>query len=227
MQVPTNNALEIEEPCPEEVIASCQGASGELVFVKEIVHRINNQLASTIGYVSHIALHSSDTEVKVALAAVMEHLYEHSRLYRALQVPAANRSIDVGAYLRELCEAISRAKLRPKGIKLTLVEYSLRLSPTHCWMLGMILAELITNSCRHAFAEAGGSIKVEFEKTGCRIECRVTDDGSAPRSICPGQGLKIVQGLAHGLHGEISHRFGETGSVAIVSFPVQESIEVC
>jgi two-component sensor histidine kinase len=155
----------------------------------------------------------------------MEHLLENASLYRALQMPTNNQLIDAAKYLREVCQAISRAKLRHNAIELTLVECPLQLSAARCWKLGLILAELVTNCRRHAFADRGGSIQVELRKDGSRVECRVTDDGSARKDICPGQGLKIVRHLAHGLSGGISQRFGETGSVAIVSFPMLEPAE--
>jgi two-component sensor histidine kinase len=194
-------------------------SSDEFIFVQEILHRVNNQLASTIGFVSQIAAHSTNCDVKVALAGVMEHLLENAGVYRALQMPTENRLIDVGTYLRELCQAISRAKLRHNGINLTLLECPLELSSAQCWKLGLIVAELITNCCRHAFSDGGGSIKVEFKKSGSRVECRVTDDGSARENIRAGQGLKIVQHLTHGLDGGISQSFSEKGSIAIVFFP--------
>jgi two-component sensor histidine kinase len=199
--------------------------SGDLLLVQEMAHRINNELTSTISFVSLTAARSVNGDVKVALAGVLEHLFDHARIYRALQMPTANRWIDAAAYLRELCQAISRSKLQHRGIELVLVEHPLQLSSTQCWRLGLIVSELITNSCRHAFAGGGGSIRVELEKRGRRVECRVTDDGSGAENIRPGQGLKIIQNLARGLNGEIDHRFGDNGVAAIVSFPIAEPIE--
>jgi two-component sensor histidine kinase len=226
MEVASNKTSEtIKELRSDQIEERSRVPSDEFIFVQEILHRINNQLTSTIGFVSQIAAHSANCEAKVALAGVIEHLLENARLYGALQMPSNNQLIDAATYLREVCRAISRAKLQHKGVKLTFVECALQLSAAQCWKLGLILAELITNCCRHAFADGGGSIEVELRKNGSRIECRVTDDGSARNDICPGQGLKIVQHLTHGLYGRISQRFGERGSVAIVSFPISEPIE--
>jgi two-component sensor histidine kinase len=208
-----------------EIDRSYESRSAELLLVQEIAHRINNQLTSTISFVSLTAARSCNCDVKVALAGVVEHVLDCARVYRALQMPTESRSIDAAAYLRELCEAISRSKLQYKGIELVLVERPLQLSSSQCWRLGMILAELITNSCRHAFADEGGSIKVEFERRGCCVECRVADDGSAQENVKPGQGLKIIRHLTEGLNGEINQQFGKKGSISIVSFPIVEPIE--
>jgi two-component sensor histidine kinase len=208
-----------------EVTRCHEGSSPDLIFVQEILHRVNNQLSSTISLASKTAARSRNCDVKVALAGVIEHLLDSARVYRALQMPSVNCSIDAAQYLRDLCRAISRATLQHKGVDLVLIEQPLHLSSTQCWRLGMIIAELLTNACRHAFADSGGSIKVEFERRGCRVECRVVDDGSAKENIRPGQGFGIIQHLTAGLNGEISQLFGETGSTAVVSFPIAEPTE--
>jgi two-component sensor histidine kinase len=227
MQVVGNNATSdrTSEPGPMEVSGCHEGNLPDLIFVQEIIHRINNQLMSTIGFASQTAARSCNCDVKVALAGVIEHLLDCARVYRALQMPTVNRSIDAAQYLRDLCQAVSRATLHHRGIELVLVERPLQLSSAQCWRLGMIIAELITNACRHAFADNGGSIKVEFERRGSRVECRVADDGSAKENIQPGLGLRIIQHLTAGLNGEISQQFGKTGSIAIVSFPIVELME--
>jgi len=198
---------------------------GELLLLQEMAHRINNELTSTISIISCTAGRSTNCEVKAVLAEVTEHLYDHARVYRALQMPTANRPIDAAAYLRELCQSISRAKLQRNGIELVLVEYSLELSSRQCWRLGLIVSELITNAFRHAFAGRGGTIRVELKKRGTDVECRVADDGSGPENIRPGQGIGIIQQLARGLNGRVNQRFGSNGSVAIVSFPIEETVQ--
>jgi two-component sensor histidine kinase len=226
MQVASNDTLSRTGGIGSIGIGSFHGnGSGEMLLVQEMAHRINNELTSTISFVSLTAARSDSGDVKVALAGVLEHLFDHARIYRALQMPTANRWIDAAAYLRELCQAISRSKLQHRGIELVLVERPLQLSATQCWRLGLIVSELITNSCRHAFAEGGGSIRIEFEKRGRRVECRVTDNGSCAKNIRPGQGLKIIENLAHGLNGKVNQRFGDKGAAAIVSFPIAEPIE--
>jgi two-component sensor histidine kinase len=197
--------------------------SGEFLLLREMAHRINNELTSTIGIIACTAETSNNHEVKGALADVIEHLYDHARVYRALQMPTANRRSDAAAYLRELCQSISRAKLRHKGIELLLVEHPLELSSARCWGLGLIVSELITNASRHAFAGGAGTIRVELRKRGASVECRVTDDGSGPENVLPGQGIGIIRQLARGLNGRINQRFGAKGAVAIVSFPVEET----
>jgi two-component sensor histidine kinase len=225
MQIASSDALgRKRKHVPIRVGELWTNNSDEFLLLQEMAHRINNELTSTIGIIACAAEQSSNCEVKVALAKVTEHIYDHARVYRALQMPTANRLIDAAAYLRELCQSISRAKLRHNGIELVLVEHPLELSSSQCWRLGLIVSELITNASRHAFAVGGGTIRVELTKREANVECRVADDGSGPENIRPGQGLGIIQQLARGLNGKISQRFGAKGAAAIVSFPIEETI---
>jgi two-component sensor histidine kinase len=196
----------------------------EFLLLREMTHRINNELTSAISFASVIASRSHNGDVKIALANMIEHLFDHARVYRALQMPAENKWVDATAYLRELCQSISCAKLRHNSIELVLVEHQIRLTSMQCWRLGMILSELITNSCRHAFTEIGGSIRIELKKRGSSAECRITDDGSSSDIVRSGHGLKIVKHLAIALDGAIDLRFGEDGAIATVSFRIAEPI---
>jgi two-component sensor histidine kinase len=209
---------------PIKVEEAWVDAPDEFLLLQEMTHRINNELTSTIGIIACDAERSSSCDVKIALARVTEHLHDHARIYRALQMPTANRWIDAAAYLRELCQSLTRAKLRHKGVELVLIERPLQLRSVQCWKLGLVVAELITNASRHAFAEGGGVVRVELRKRGVIAECRVTDDGSGPVNIRPGHGLGIIQKLVQGLDGKINQRFGANGAATIVSFPIEGSM---
>ena len=53
-----------------------------------------------------------------------------------------------GAYLRQLCLAISRSKLDAKGIKLAFLECAFQMNSRCGRRLGLIVSELITNAAR-------------------------------------------------------------------------------
>jgi two-component sensor histidine kinase len=85
----------------------------------------------------------------------------------------------------------------------------------------MIVFELITNSAKHAFRDAAGTIRVEVCCVGNMVRCRVADDGSSPSpSAEPGTGLSIVNALANELGGTFYQRIGSSGSISTVTFPL-------
>jgi two-component sensor histidine kinase len=105
----------------------------EHLLLRELMHRINNELAATIGFVNLSAARSGDDNVKIALAGVIRHLTDSARIYRTLQIPADDVWIDATAYLRELCESISRTRLQYKCIELVFMECPLQLNASRCW----------------------------------------------------------------------------------------------
>lgn len=189
------------------------------LLLEEITHRVNNEFTAAIGMLSLTAARSLNNEVRAALVPAIEHLHNHARVHRALQMPAKDQFIDAAKYVRELCEAISLSKLRVHGVELIFVEHQLTLRAEQSWRLGMILFELVTNASRHAFGRGRGVIQIELLKSGDWVKCCVTDNGSAANKWQPGRGTKIIRSLVQSLGGEIIQRFGIHGSIAMMSFP--------
>jgi two-component sensor histidine kinase len=104
-------------------------------------------------------------------------------------------------------------------IDLVLTASPLRLPSERCWQLGMMVYELVTNAARHAFGNGNGQVRVELSRAGKLVECRVVDNGSAPSKVQRGRGLKIVDELVKGLDGRLDQRFGQSGSLSILTFP--------
>jgi two-component sensor histidine kinase len=226
MQISHHEVVETTPECCISTIAEPNEIpTSEFLWLRELTHRINNELASTIGVITLDAARSENSAVKLALARVAEHLHDHACLYHALQIPLENNWIDATCYLRELCQSISRAKLQRNGIQLVLLEHSVWLTAIQCWKLGMIVSELITNSCRHAFGDKDGTIRVELKTRGPRAECRITDNGTGSEIVQSGRGTKIVQQLALALDGGIDLRFGADGAIATVSFQIASPVQ--
>src|SRR6202023_957796 len=91
-----------------EILAS-EGSDEALLLLREFSHRINNEFASAIGALS-IAARSANDEAKAALDAVQGQLQMYARVHHALQMPERTSWIDAAAYLRQLCQAISRSR---------------------------------------------------------------------------------------------------------------------
>jgi two-component sensor histidine kinase len=191
----------------------------EHVLLHELNHRINNEFAAAIGIVTVAAARSGNEEVKGALTGVAELLHRSADVHRLLQMPDHDTPVDVAAYLRQLCLAISRSRLDASEISLVLSAQPLRLQADRCWRLGMIVHELISNAARHAFGNRGGAIRVAVWQDGALVKCSVQDSGSVTTSIQPGHGLKIVNSLSRALGGRFRQTFGVQGSKSLLVFP--------
>jgi two-component sensor histidine kinase len=203
-----------------DAVSDERPSSEEKLLLRELNHRINNEFAAAIGFVSLTAARSRNDEVKTALASVMDCLHNYAQVHRALEMPSHDMRIDASAYLRRLCESIGRFKLEGRGIELVFVEHPFQMHSEQCWRLGMIVSELITNAARHAFGDNGGKIHIELVPSGPFVKCRVADNGRAAATVRPGRGLKIIEALVAGLDGTIEQHFGARGALSILTFPV-------
>ena len=194
----------------------------ERLLLREITHRVNNEFASAIQVVSFSAAKARDTKVRAALTHVMEKLHNYARVHRALQMPVNNDCIDASADLRELCRSISRSKLENRNIELVLVEDPLQMPSEQCWLMGMIVSELITIAVRHAFDERGGTIRVECRTSQRFVECRVSDNDRLRAPTSPGSGLRILEALAQAFGADFQFDFGKDGSGFVLSVPIEQ-----
>src|SRR5260370_3997367 len=197
------------------------------VLLREFTHRVKNEFASAIQVVSFAAEKSRDRNVKAALEGVMEKLHDYASVHLALQMPSGNDCIDASAYLRNLCGSISRSKLAKKNIELVLVDRPFRMSSERCWLLGMIIAELITNAARHAFDKNGGTGRVECRPSGELVECFVSDNGSASTpDVRPGTGLRIIHALGQKLAPEFPFNLGEARRQSVITVPIDAGLRL-
>jgi two-component sensor histidine kinase len=195
--------------------------SSERLLLSELAHRLSNELTAAVGLIDLASLRAKTTDARQTLDAVRESLASFARVNQALQVPRLRTRMDARPYLRRLCDAIRDAKLQQCGIDLWYVDQTLLIDSEKCWKLGMIVFELVTNSAKHAFREAAGTIKVEVYCIGHTVRCRVEDNGSSPSpSLEPGTGLSIVNALARELGGTLHQRIDSAGSVSTVIFPL-------
>ena len=140
-------------------IASQDSSPGVQLLMRELMHRISNEFASAISMVSITAARCSNAEAKEALAGVQRYLEQYARVHHALRMPEPGLLIDCSAHLQELCRSMSRSKLSARNIELAFIDNPLLIASERCWILAMIVYELITNSARHAFGHAGGKIQ--------------------------------------------------------------------
>ncbi|MCP2216055.1 sensor histidine kinase [Bradyrhizobium elkanii] len=195
----------------------------ERLLLREFVHRMNNEFASAIGAVSVAECRCDSSEAKAVLASVRNRLTSHAYVQRSLQVPEYNTTIDLAPYLHQLCRAISESRLASAGIELSLSIFPVKMTSDRCWVLGLIVFELIANAARHAFgAGGGGEICLQLLSAGGSIACCITDNGSCAETWSPGRGTAIVEALVSSLDGTVDRRFGPDGSTTVVRLPIAD-----
>jgi two-component sensor histidine kinase len=194
------------------------------LLLRELNHRIKNELTSAIYAVSAKAVQSDSAAVKAALLDVVDLLHQCADVHRALRMPDQARLADAARYLQQLCFSITKYQLDRLAIRVLFSADDLRLEGERCWKLGLIVSELLTNVARHAqFDARHPELRVELKLAGNVITCRVADNGSAPEPIRRGRGLAIIGELASSLRGRIHTSCGAEGYSFLLSFLLTEA----
>jgi two-component sensor histidine kinase len=202
-------------------ISALQSRS-EMLHVAELLHRIGNDYTRAILFASLRAANASSNEAGSALNEVVNHLHAAAAMHRVLRPPSAAESGDLTSTIARLCRAQSDvSEFRRRRIDLLLAyDGPIELDAWRCWHASLIVAELINNACRHALGSTSGRISVSIAESDGRVLCGVSNDGAVDKTWKPGLGMQLVDALAVRLDGFVERRFGESGAIAVLSFPL-------
>jgi two-component sensor histidine kinase len=206
-----------------EPIVQLPNPDGSLLL-RELNHRIEDELTSAICTVSAKAVQSDSVAVKAALLDVVDLLHRCSDVHRALHMADHGRLTDAARYLQRLCFSMTKYRLDRLAIRVLFSADDLRLERERCWKLGLIVSELLTNVARHAqFDAREPELRVELMLAGNVVKCRVSDNGTASEPIQRGRGLVIVSELANSLRGRVHTSCASEGYSFLVTFPLTEA----
>jgi two-component sensor histidine kinase len=191
---------------------------------RELQHRVANnlQFVAALLRLRRKTL-KPDSPGALALEAAQTRLDMMSRVHRRLHDPA---SVDqpVNCYLEDLCMDLIQASDTP-DIRLTVTAQPIVLDLEALMTVSLIVAELVTNSLKHAFrGRSDGSLSIDFRVRRRVYTLTVADDGPGlpenfeqTKSGSLGQG--ILQSLASQLHGRIIFEDGPGTIVRVVFQP--------
>lgn len=196
---------------------------------QELQHRVANNMQFVAAL---LALHkrraaNDPTFAVAALDEARARLETISRIHRRLYAPE-RLDMPTDQYLKELCGDLVEAA-GADHVTCAVNAPDLPLNVTQLTTLSMLVAEIVTNSLKHAF-EAGqpGHIGITLTpRAAGRCEVAITDNGRGlPADIDLEQssslGWRIIQGLASQLGGEveIASGGGARGTGVRIAFPL-------
>lgn len=183
-----------------------------LILVDELNHRVINEYCEAISALSLVARdHGVDAPGVIAAAAV--RLRAYAEAHRALAPPRENRPLNVSQHLSEVFGRLAQGALSDRALRITLRSDDIWMSPERAWKIGLILAELVRNACRHGLAGTGGAIAVRISDKPEGIVCLVADNGAARPGARPGRGNRLVRAIAASLKGEVDWFLSPAGSL--------------
>jgi len=210
----------------EREIAISQLALKErLVVTQELQHRVRNNLQLVYGMLSRQLQTATEPSARKGISAIARCVITLGRVYDHLLGTGLSEKIDFGAYLSSLCTSFAEIEdPQQPNVVLTCQAANVMLDLDAATALGLIVAELISNSYLHAFPHGKGTIGVSLLIGEPRHEATLTfaDDGVGFQETGDDkrQGLGLVRRLIKQINGSVDLRSGKDGSRWTLRFPL-------
>lgn len=207
-------------------VALQEAIENQDMLFRELAHRVTNNFNEVA---ARVYLQGRELRDPVAremcdkmAASIRCMALVHRRLYRN---KAHIDEQDLGEYVRALCEDLSSSL--PDTVTLSaVVEPGATVSTDVATTVGMMVAELVTNSRKYAWAPGEpGRMVVTMRRDGDVADVELWDDGrGVPEGMdlhtSAGLGLKLLNMQIKRLKGTFTHRNVEGGAVFRLRFPI-------
>lgn len=178
-------------------------------LLREVNHRVANSLQLVSAFVSLQSNAIRDETARAALQDTQRRItaigHVHRRLYTSNDVEGVEMAEYLGALVDELGQTWSSKPEHNIRVRCD----SIRLPTDRAVSVGVIVNELVTNSCKYAYGEpCGGDIRVTLTRHGeDGFELAVEDDGVGIADGAPakgtGLGTKLVRAMAQSLQSTV------------------------
>lgn len=211
----------IERKTAEEKINSL--LKEKELILKEVHHRIKNNMSTTYNLLVLQSDSSPDPETKKALDNAASRVQAMLALYEELFVSGHYSEVSIKKYLPLLAERIISNFPNRKIVALKVNSDEFTLNEKKISSLGLIINELLTNIMKYAFVgRDSGTILVELKKISDTILLTIEDNGNGmpanPGLInTSGFGLSLVDTLTKQLEGKIKFN-GRNGTKVTLEF---------
>jgi two-component sensor histidine kinase len=202
------------------------------VLLREVHHRVKNNLNVMKSLVNLQMTRSSDPSFKKEAKVLLDRIYAISFVQELLYARSDLESIDLKAYLEALARNVA------SGLSSVDLVFEARIGPAPrasidlAIPLGLIANEVLTNALKHAFppgppVDPGRRARVEmsFSAEGgiCRLAISDNGPGFDPDAAesAGGLGIKLIESLSGQLGARFAYSFGQ-GTRFELNFPLDK-----
>lgn len=200
-----------------------EALSGQKVLLKEVQHRVKNNLAIISSLINLQGEKTKDEFHKGLFQESKNRLDSIARVHELLYRSESYTKVNLKHYLEEILDNLKDSfSGNNKKIQIMDEVEDITLDVSTGIPLGLILNELVTNCYKHAFNNADtGVIEVKLNEEGKKIKLVVKDNGSGFDPANAGKsslGLHILDGLVEQISGELKYSNNNSGTTAAISF---------
>jgi two-component sensor histidine kinase len=201
----------------------------KMVLAEELQHRVRNNLQLVYGMLSRQLDDTADKPGHQGLKAIARRVSTLAQVYDHLLGTEMSRTTDFGSYVEALCLNLAELQAAPSGtVTLTCHSERIILDLDVVTALGIVVAELVTNSYDHAFPGGQGAIIVLVRRTATAVgmaTMTIRDNGKGFNVEADNKrhGLGLVRRLVEQVRGTVMSDT-DHGTVWTIRFPVAYSV---
>ena len=189
------------------------------IMLRELQHRMKNNLQVIVGFLALQGRQSSTDEARERIGRVMDRVLAIGLAHDQLSFKNSAASVEMRDYLTALC-----ANIDPRRPQITLdTDFDAAAMPLdRAVPVGLIVNELVANSVKYAFDDEGGIIRIAFRLNTVigEAELSVADNGRGMGPTRPGSlGLRLVESLSRQLGGRLAVGNVQKGTMTTLTFP--------
>ena len=184
------------------------------ILIKEIHHRVKNNLATVQGILRLQLESAKENNLDDFLVDFQTRLSVLAEAHNNLSTSTSLQEIDLGAYIHQIAKDVAKLfGTADMNIALDMDIDSSTVSMDQAIPIGLITNEIITNSFKHGFKDDrshGGNLKVSLHKTEDVYQLKIEDSGVGfefdSKMITESLGMSLVDGLASQINA--TYQFG-------------------
>jgi two-component sensor histidine kinase len=181
-------------------------------LLKEIHHRVKNNMQKVISLLNLQIYGSSNDEVQRALRDSQGRIKAMALIHEKLYTEKNLDQIPMETYFENLMETLMQLYETPEqSFSYDIDASDIIMSIDQAIPLGLIVNELITNSFKYAFTDVTeGTLSIQLQKSGNDYTLTVTDNGPGlPQNLnieeTESLGLQLVSLFSEQLNGDLVH----------------------
>ena len=194
------------------------------LMAEELQHRVRNNLQLVYGMLSKQIDDTEGQDGQQGVKAIARRVATLAQVYNHLLGSEMTRTTDFGSYVKSLC--LNLAEMRgtaSTAVTLTCDSDSVVLDLDVVTALGLVVAELVTNSFDHAFPDGPGATKVSVRRGVAEDDdatMTISDNGIGftPKTKSKRHGFGLVMRLMEQVRGTATVA-SDHGTVWTLTFP--------
>lgn len=197
--------------------------ASQSLMVEELQHRVRNNLHMITSMLDSQALRTEEGSARAGFELIARRVTTLAQVYDSLLGTGLSKTIDMADYLRALCVSLPGLQTaRSKAVALNFSAESVLLDLDQVTSLGMVVAEVVTNSYKHAFPDRSGTINVTLthpHPAGAKLTIQDDGIGYDINAKSSRHGVGLVTRLVQQIGGTMNVS-SSNGTLCILEFPV-------